>query len=129
MENRSPSTTHYIKPKPKGSSFAFRRVSLPPPPFVTSSSKLLLLKISKRYVRAGSKSKSQFKAHITTVIGGTDQLADRADVPDLGHAHDGADDAKAESPQGGDAGRQFLGLVVVFGMVAAEAALEDEVFG
>ena len=53
----------------------------------------------------------------------------RADVPDLAHAGNHAGDAEAEGDDGSDAKGQLGGLVVVRGVVTAEAALEDEVVG
>lgn len=90
--------------------------------------KLLPLEISKRDVGDRSESESELKAHITTIVT-ADQLANGADIPHLGHAHDGTHNAEAEGSESSNAGWEFLGLVVDLRSVAAEAALVDEVFG
>lgn len=56
-------------------------------------------------------------------------FANGPDEPNLGHAHDGAEDAEAEGEDGGDAGREEVRDRVDGHVVARHAALEDEVFG
>lgn len=71
--------------------------------------------------------KGQLEAHVAPVSRVPNLPAHGADEPQLRHAHDGAEDAEAESEHGREAGGQEFRVVpdgdVVF------ALLEDEVLG
>jgi len=75
------------------------------------------------------KPKRQRKPHIATICRVPNQLANRADIVDLGHAHDGAEDAEAESEDGGEAGGEEARVLVDGEVVAGYAAFEEEVLG
>ena len=75
------------------------------------------------------KRKRQRKPNVPAIPRQPDLLPDRPDEPHLRHAHDGAEDAEAERQDGGDAGREERGGHVDGGVVAGEAAFEDEVLG
>ena len=52
----------------------------------------------------------------------------RTNEPHLRHAHDRAEDPKAEGSDGGKARREPRGFVVDLGIVPTETPFEDEVF-
>ena len=110
-----------MQPNPIKFKFKPHHTTHPSPP------KLLLLQTSKDRKTDRAERKSQLEPHITAILRVPDPLADGPYEPDLRHAHDGAEDAEAESEDGGEAGREQARVVpdgdVVF------ALLEDEVLG
>ena len=96
------------------------------PTTIILPSKLLLLKRPEDDITDPRKRKRQFEPHVPTITRIADFLAHGTDEPDLSHAHHGAEDAEAESQDGGHpGGKQVRGVPdgdVVF------ALLEDEVF-
>lgn len=111
-----------------------RTYSLPPPhinnlnpkPKTQSSPKHPLLQKPQPSISDRAKRKRQRKAHVPPKRRQPDPLPDRADEPDLRHAHDGAEDAEAKGHNGRDAGREEGGGGVDGDVVGA--AGEDEVF-
>lgn len=97
-----------------------------PPP---SPPKLRLLQRSEPAVTDEGKRKCKRKPDIAAICGGADPLPNRADEPDLRHAHDGAEYAEKEGGNRGDAGGQEVWRGVNGWIVTRDAALENEVFG
>lgn len=76
----------------------------------------------------GTEPKRQRKPDIASIVRQTDLSPDGANPPDLRHTQNSSKDTEAEGGDGGDAGREFGGLVVDLQVVAEVAALEEEVF-
>jgi len=81
----------------------------------TSSAEMLELEMSEGAVGDEGKAEGQLKPNIPSVHWIADQFADGTDKPDLSHAHHGPENAETEGAEGGQRGREFVGLVIVLG--------------
>lgn len=87
----------------------------------------LELEITEHAIRDKGEGEAQLGADVAAVGSLSRLEGDGSHVPDLAHAHDHAYDTAAEGADGGETGRQLVGLVVVLRVVTCEAALVEEV--
>ena len=119
-----PPTQALLPPTPPFPSKTPKSIPPPHPTFPCLPPELLPLQIPERRISDRTERKREGKTDIASVPRGADAGADRADEPDLGHAHDGAEDAEAEGGDGGEARGQLGGGQVDGDVVAGEPALE-----